>query len=71
MSTATRTAPFYVLGKADAILRVHHLRRRRAELARGGASPAVRLAVAVALLGARLEAAAFGRLACYLEGVPR
>jgi hypothetical protein len=71
MSTATRTAPFFTINHADAHLRLVHLRRRRAELARGGASPSVRLAVAVALLGARLEVVAFARLAERLEAVPR
>lgn len=71
MSTATRTAPFYLLNLTDARLRLVHLRRRRAELAHAGAPWRDRVAVAVALVAARLEVVAFARLAERLEGVAR
>jgi hypothetical protein len=70
MNTIPRALPFYALAHGDAVLRQHHLRRRRHELARAGAPWRDRLAVAVALVAARAEVAAFARLA-EREGVGR
>ncbi len=71
MSTATRTSPFYAINHADAHLRLQHLRRRRAELARAGAASPSAWRSRPRSLAARVEVTAFSLLARRLEGVPR
>jgi hypothetical protein len=71
MATIPRALPFYALAHGDAVLRQHHLRRRRAELARTGAPWRCRAAVLAALLASRVEVTAFSLLAHQLEGGAR
>ncbi len=71
MATIPRALPFYALAHGDAVLRLHHLRRRRGELQRAGVPWRDRVALAVTLVAARAEVVAFGHLARRFEGVAR
>ena len=69
MSTPTRSCAFYAEAHDDAVLRRHHLLRRRRELARTRAPWRARVACALALVAASVESAALATLAAEIEGV--